>query len=414
MVTALRRVNVAIFVTPLLFCLAIVLRAFYVLKGPVLSSEIFSDMKMYINISNDIGNDVWKTTHFFQSIGYPLIISFIRKLTSHTAVVITSLQALASLVVVACMYQLTKESIGKKTAQFSLFIGAVHLPWILYGNFALPETFFTMFLSLCALLSLKIVRQEGRVVLYSRLWGLFFIAAFWLKGTHALWGPLFLLSLLVLHRFRSIKSVFAIGVVVAIGLTMHGLFSYSKIGKFQLSSSTSGLNFIEGKCPEKRNIDSLGYSWQSPLYYQMEMHKAKTWDRPFTESGYFFKEGVKCIARDPFVLVQSFESIPFLFYGNQMWPFNRKAFARYVRLYELIFTVFLVTGLCVFLATFRRRNGSAEEFIVWVIPVIAIFLCVYIFKSEIRYRVPYDIWFIPIAVYGWLLLLHQEKKDILV
>lgn len=406
--------NVAIFVTPFLFILAVLLRVFYLLKGPVLSSEIYSDMKIYIGISNDIGNGIWKATHFFQSIGYPLIISFLRQLTSNTVLVITGLQALSSLVTVSCMYLLTKESLGKRAAQISLFIGAIHLPWILYGNFALPETFFTMFLSLCALLSLKIVKQDKRIVLYSRLWGLFFIAAFWLKGTHALWGPLFLIGLITLHRFRSIVSVFNIGLVVALGLMLHGLLTYTKINKVQFSSSTSGLNFIEGKCPEKRNIDSLGYSWQSPLYYQMGLHQGKTWDRPFTESGYFFKEGLKCIAKDPFVLVQSFESIPFLFYGNQMWPFNRKPFARYVRLYELLFTIFLVTGLCVFLATFKSRKGSAEEFIVWVIPVIAIFLCVYIFKSEIRYRVPYDIWFIPIAVYGWLFLFRHEKKDILV
>lgn len=379
-----------------------------------MSAEIWSDMKIYIGISNDIGQGVWKDTHFFQSIGYPVIISFLRQLTPHTVVLISSLQAAASFIVVTCMYALTKESLGKKTAQVSLFIGAIHLPWILYGNFALPETFFTMFLSLCAYLSLKIVRQEGRVVLYSALWGLCFIAAFWLKGTHALWGPIFLLSLIILHRYRSFKSVLALGLVVSIGLGLHGLLTYKTIGKVQLSSSTSGLNFIEGKCPEKRNVDSLGYSWLSPLYYQMEMHKGKTWDRPFTESGYFFRQGLKCIAKDPFVLVQSFESIPFLFYGNQMWPFNRKPFARYVRLYELIFTVFLVTGICVFLATFKKRKGSPEEFIIWVTPMMAIFLCVYIFKAEIRYRVPYDIWFIPMAVYGWLFLLRDEKKDILV
>jgi len=68
----------------------------------------------------------------------------------------------------------------------------------------------------------------------------------------------------------------------------------------------------------------------------------------------------------------------------------------------------------VFIVTFRKRKGTLEEFIVWVIPMMAIFLCVYIFKSEIRYRVPYDIWFIPAATYGWLLLLRDEKKVILV
>lgn len=414
MVSALRRVNVSILITPLLFSLAIVLRMFYIFEGPVMSSEIWSDMKIYVGISNDISNGVWKATHFFQSIGYPMIMAALRQTTPHMVSVLSTLQAIASLIILVCMYFMTKESLGKRTAQVALFIGSVHLPWILYGNFALPEIFFTMLLSISALLSMRIVKQDKHVFLFSVLWGLSFITAFWLKGTHALWGPLFLLSLFYIHKMNSFKSVLGIGIVVSIGLSMHGLLTYNTIGKIQLSASTSGLNFIEGKCPAKKNIDSLGYSWHSPLYYQLDMDKSKRWNRPFTESGHYFKEGLKCIAQNPFVLIQSFESIPYLFYGNQMWPFNRKPFAQYVRLYELFFSSFLVTGLCVFIATFRKRKGSTEEFVVWLIPVIAIFLCVYIFKSEIRYRVPYDVWFIPIAVYGWLLLVREEKKDILV
>lgn len=409
-----RRVNVESFVTPMLFLMALGLRLAYVMKGPVMSEEIWSDMKMYINISNDITAGIWKPTHFFQSIGYPYLISTLRTHFPNLVIVLSSLQACASLIILFFMYQLTLESFGKRMAQICLFMGAIHLPWILYGNFALPEILFTMLLSICAWLTLRIVKGSSTPVLDPLLWGTCFIMAFWLKGTHALWGPLFYLSLFILKKKKSFKPIILIGLMVSIGLSLHGYLTYKKIGKIQLSASTSGLNFVEGKCPDKRNSDSAGYSWQSPLYYQMDLFSTKVWKRPFTESGYFLRQGLKCIARDPFVLIQSVESIPFLFYGNQMWPFNRKSFARYVRLYELFFSTFVVTGLCVFFATFRKRKGTLEEFIIWGVPIMAIFLCVYIFKSEIRYRVPYDIWFIPVAAFGWLTLLSREKKDILV
>jgi hypothetical protein len=33
---------------------------------------------------------------------------------------------------------------------------------------------------------------------------------------------------------------------------------------------------------------------------------------------------------------------------------------------------------------------------------VALCLCVYVFKSEIRFRVPFDVWLIPMAIDGWL------------
>ena len=50
---------------------------------------------------------------------------------------------------------------------------------------------------------------------------------------------------------------------------------------------------------------------------------------------------------------------------------------------------------------FKKKDGMMMLFNTWLIPILAIFVCVYIFKSEMRYRVPYDIWFIPVGVKGW-------------
>jgi hypothetical protein len=44
---------------------------------------------------------------------------------------------------------------------------------------------------------------------------------------------------------------------------------------------------------------------------------------------------------------------------------------------------------------------------VWALPLAALCLCVYVFKSEIRFRVPFDVWFIPMAFDGWLARLRQ-------
>lgn len=359
-------------------------------------------MVIYFKISDQIMEGVWKAYHFFQSIGYPLIITAIRTFTTHYGAVLVTLQALASCLTLVIFYRLASESLGKKVGLVSLCVGTFHFPWILYVNYSLPEILFTFFLSVSAWFTWRIAREERPAIGDGIIWGLSFICAFWLKGTHAFWGPMFLLALLAGKKKKALPVTMVICLVVATGLAIHGALTFKTIGKVQLSASTGGLNFVEGKCPDKVNIDTIGYRWHSPLYYQLEMFSSKTWNRPFTESGYFFRKGLRCIQRDPFVLVQSLESIPYLFMGNTMWPFNRKPEARYTRLYELFFAVFLICGLGFYGVCFLRKKVSLIEFTTWVVPILAIFLCVYVFKSEMRYRIPYDIWFIPLAVRGWL------------
>jgi hypothetical protein len=364
-------------------------------------------MKGYVDIADHILKGVWHENHFFQSIGYPLILAGLRNVQTPAGLLLSVVQAICSFITLFCMYQLSLKSLGRKVALISLLIGACHLPWILYGNYALPETIFTCFLALCGLLSLRIVKAE-KVSIHSHIaWALFFTLAFWLKGTHAFWGPLFLLSLLLVKKQKAIGSVNIISLVVALGMSLHGILSYQTIGKIQLSASTGGLNFVEGKCPSKRNSDSVGYTWQSPLYHQIGLNEAKKWSRPFTDSSYYFRQGLNCIVRDPLVLLQSFESIPYLFMGNTMWPFNVRPIGKLTRIYELFFAIFTIVGLAVFIFDQLRNKKDYSEIIVWLVPVCSIFLLVYIFKSEIRYRVPYDIWFIPIGVKGWLTLSNK-------
>ena len=85
------------------------------------------------------------------------------------------------------------------------------------------------------------------------------------------------------------KVALPISAVVGAGLILHGVLTYRTIGVFRMSSLAGGLNFIEGKCPSKRNTDPTGSTWLSPIYAQLDMTSAKLWDRPFTDSGYYMR-----------------------------------------------------------------------------------------------------------------------------
>ena len=388
--------------------LGLVMRVYQLVLGVPLENQIWSDMKMYAGIADLISADIWQANHFFQPIGLPLVILFLKQYTPDWTMSLAVAHCGLSFLTLVFMWKAAEESFGFTTGLITLLVASVHLPWIYMNTLALPETIFTFLLSVCAWLTGRIVRRRAGPppVLLPALWGLCFSLAFWLKGTHALWGPLLMIGLLLHQKKQALIPVLALGVPVAGGLALHGAFTYAKIGKVQFSASNSGLNFVEGKCFYKKNTDTSGFTWFSPLYHQLDLREPKQWDRPFTDTSYYWGQGFACIQRSPFVLVQSVENIAYLFFGNTTWPLNNLPRASKIRLYELFFSVFLICGMVVS-ARDSLRRFDPENFLIWGLPVLALFLCVYVFKSEMRYRLPFDVWFIPLSVLGWRSLLRS-------
>ncbi len=309
------------------------------------------------------------------------------------------------------VWKAAERGFGQRVGLLALLVAAVHVPWIVLTTVNLSETTFTFQMALLVWAGLEVV--ERPTVRWSAVWGLVFVSGLWVKGTHALFGPLFLLAILAWRRWSwatITKVAIPISACVAAGLILHGVLTYRTIGVFRMSSLAGGLNFIEGKCPSKRNFDSTGAAWWSPVYAQLGMASAKEWDVPFTESGYFMREGLKCIQRDPAVLLVSLENVPFLFTGNFLWPATQWSIRPYVRLYELFFGPWLMAGLGMWAAARRpwRRENHGEA-IAWALPVVGLALCVYVFKSEIRFRVPFDVWLIPLALSGWLAVIDRSS-----
>jgi hypothetical protein len=384
--------------------LAFVLRAAAVVVNPPASS-LYSDMANYAGIADKILAGVWSPAHFLPSIGFSLIDAAFKRLFAHNwSSALAVYHVALSTITVWLVWKCATRAFGHTVGMLSLAMAAVHVPWIVMTALNLSETTFTFQLAVMAWASLEIVERPS--VRWALVWGLMFATGFWVKGTHAFLGPMFLLGLLAWRQWSRdtiVRIAVPLGAVVAAGMFAHGILSYETTGTFRMSAAGGGLNFIEGKCPSKRNYDSTGSTWQSPIYFQLQNNTAKIWDRPFTDSGYFMKEGLKCIGRDPFVLVQSFEGIPFLFVGNYLWPATHSEMAPQVRLYELVSGPFLMAGAVLWLlARWHSRRERWAELLVWATPVVALCLCVYVFKSEIRFRVPFDVWLIPMAIDGWL------------
>lgn len=367
---------------------------------------IFSDMANYVQIANDLLNHKWLVTHFFQPIGFPYLLYLLKLQSPDWLVFLALIQISASTASLWFIWKTVKETMSEKLGLFSLGLASIHLPWIAFNGLVLSESLFIFFLSVLAWLTMRLVRKGN--ILNAVLWVVIFFFAFLIKGTHVFFAPMLILTLFYLKRFAAIKYLATMVVLLSFCFFGHGLFTKAKINKFQMSASAGGLNFVEGKCPQKNNADSNGYSWLSPLYHQLGMTDMKKWDRPFSDSGYFMKEGFKCIGDNPIILIQSLEGIPYLFVGNVLWPVNQMAVKNTMRWYELFFGCFCLIGLAVYFRFLGSNENKTEEILVWVLPILSVFLCVYIFKSEIRFRIPFDIWFIPVMLKGWSYLMKAR------
>ena len=378
-----------------------------------LSERLFSDMANYANIARDLREGIWKPTHFFQPIGFAYIVYLFQSTFSDWQQALGYTQSVLGTASLWLMWKAAERAFGPYVGLAALLIGTVHVPWIALNLFALSETTFTFLLSVLLWASIKVLERDSYG--WSVAWGLIFMLAFWIKGTHVFMAPLFLLGVMWWRRWSwqaMSRIALPIGTVVMLGLGAHGLLTYRTIGAVQLSASAGGLNFVEGKCPLKINSDSDGRTWFSPLYGQLGYSGQMQWDRPFTDSSYFMKEGFRCIEDDPLVLLQSLENVPYLFIGNVLWPGDTISVAPLVRLHGVFWGCFLIVGLVVWSrARWPVRAHDWPLLLVWGVPILSLFLCVYVFKSEIRFRVPFDVFFMPVALSGWTSILKFEKRN---
>jgi hypothetical protein len=91
----------------------------------------------------------------------------------------------------------------------------------------------------------------------------------------------------------------------------------------------------------------------------------------------------------------------YLFTGNPLWPVETVSHAE-ERLYEALFAAVIVPLFAIgMLASFRRWRTSL---VVPALLYLALFLAVWIFKSELRFRVPFDAITMIYASFGTAML----------
>ena len=380
----------------------------------------FSDAGNYLQHGLSIAAGHFWIGQTFQGIGYPVLLAAAFKLGGSDRYLVAYLmQFAASLLTVLLGWRATARLLGEKRGLWALAILAFHVPFLTLSGFFMAETSF----------GLGVTTLFYLLARYPFPWrwptgfamGVIHMASAAVKGLNSFFAPLLLvwglghawrLGLFTGAR-RDLRLAWRrlVGPLVAFALGSaafaipQGWLTAKLYGSFMLSAPTGALNLVEGKCPEKLNRDSTGAYWLSPLFAQLGETKEKRWPRPFTDQGYFWRAGLDCIRANPRVLLTSFRYDYFLFSGNELWPPNMTRFSGLSHRYAILFALLFVPGILIGLGRAFRQPFATRA--LPYLPALSILLCAWALKSEMRYRVPFDCYFIALGIAGWSWLFER-------
>ena len=375
------------------FSIAILLGAFFIrfwstfiLSSPQFTLE--SDMGGYFERGIEMLQGKFDVGQNFQPLGYTLWSMLIRSIGGWE--LHNWLQVFSSWGVVLLTFLIALEYFNLATAIFSIFVASIHFPQISFTSYHLAETTYSFLLTFSLWYLLRTLQKPtGTKFIFT---GVILMVAFYFKGNHAFFIPILCLWLLYRYRAelnRAIKYILGLALGCLIVMTPHLIGTAEVYGKPMAGPSAGALNFVEGKCPWKNNRDNSGMSWMSPLFGQTGEKLQKTWDHPFTDQSFFWKEGLKCVHDNPVVMVTSFRYIYYLFFGNELWPggFSTQLMS-WNHLWRPFYHLLLLPTALIGCSLLMKKNEETQQILMMML--LSVFITVYIFKSEVRFRVPFD------------------------
>ena len=367
-----------------------------------MQSAIYSDMFAYVRRATEIEAGVHDPYHFFQGIGYPLWVAALKHLAGGRWWLLQFSHVVLVTLSVYLGWRVARRLLPGRWDLAALVLMSAQIQWWALASFALSEMLYTFLVTLLLWCTVRWV--ETASTRFAAAAGMTFAVGFFVKASVAPF-PL-LLALWTIARLRSNRQALVRGaaqlavmgcVALAVALA-HGSWAYAKYGHFKLGADAGALNFVEGKCPGKRNFDLTGSSYMSPLFYALGETREKRWDASFLDTAYFWREGWKCIRENPLVLITSGRYVFYLFAGNPLWPLEFPRTHAAERAYETAFALVVFPLFALGMAAAMRAWKTALA--VPALLYLALFVTVWIFKSELRLRVPFDAITMIYASYG--------------
>ena len=371
------------------FAVAGVLSAIWFFKVQPMASFMWSDMATYMGLASNIRREFFPLRDTFYPPGYSLLNVFILNAGLDSLTLMPLLHWISFLLGIALTTASCRRIYGGRVAYVCAWILALHFPFYSAFSYFMPECFFFLILS-----GLFFMTARPLARISQRRWlgiGLLLGVALWFKGLAVYSAPLWCLAISGGTKPVSTKLKNCICLTLGFGVALLalGFFYRSMYHVRRYVPANGALNFVEGKCPSKRNHDSEGYWFHSPLNAQLERNTTKYWDAPFYDDAYYWRQGWKCVKNEPSLIFTELKEIYYLFFENVIWPGDAAPYAPLTRFTCAFFSSAFWCILAIALFLLRSKFLDLLHHSV-VVPVGGLFISVWFTHSEMRYRVPFD------------------------
>jgi len=163
---------------------------------------------------------------------------------------------------------------------------------------------------------------------------------------------------------------------------------------------------MAGQCLVGHSYDSTGAAFGPPVYMQRDIHKTVQFTQPFTNSHYFYQQGLECLKQRPLRLLEKVSENYYLFFDNISWPSsNQTPFNLAMEFSHTAFNIVVLPGLLLAALLFSHQTKSNRTILVFLWCVLfSVFLTSTVYHADIRYRLPFDAIFILISLSGYQLI----------
>ena len=357
--------------------------------------------------------------NIFYPIGYPLFIMIASRLFPvffFSAVAI--LQSLLGTISIVLLYIISKKLLAKEYSILFLIILASYYPWIDFGGYLMSETLATMLLTAIIFITFFFRHQKNRLwlFLFPILIGLASLARANLLITGVILAFWLSYQAIIIRKNINILQIIRNLIVIFCGVSLVGLltiFLYYKYGGLITPTSLNGgFVFMEGQCLFRGATDSNGWSFGPPVFTQRNFLVEKTFDQPFTNSSYFYGQGVQCLLTNPLRIFQKPLELYYLFFDNVAWPSsNQPGFDLFMRVSHSLFNIFILPGVILafyfYLRNFRKSFSSTISIL--ILSLVSLFATTIVYHADIRYRLPFDGIFILISLWAYQFVRTSRK-----
>jgi len=408
--------------TVLAYASGFAIRADYVLLGHRPQDFVYSDMQLYVQLAKRLAKTTrtlmpWDVTH---PLAFPGLLAELFK-RDETLQLAANVQLAVCALIPLAAGLLGAAAFGRRTGLLVIAATSLYFPYIDYGGFFLSEVHFIFWLALAfaGLLAAKRASSVLGATLWSVAAGFALSIASAFKsvaipaavcfvavdGLAALLSrskagePSLLQRLGNLTLRSAVAAVFTLPVLVPLAR----ICTAANRGIFCVSGNKVGADFLLGHYGRIAGIQwgpDKGHNFRfgSPGAYLRHYSEVPNVPFPLTDTPANAAEAWKWVGQHPLdAVVLSLDHVYDTFFGVAAWPSYATTAWRWAHLAQYTFLLFLFVPTVIVCERLLRggvRHVLTSRTLLVLSPLVALAVTVAIATGEVRYRIPFDLFFI--------------------